>query len=142
MASWERKVTKAMKGQMIPGEEVEIAVLLQPSGTMGQAAGGERLAENGASGTDFGLAGTVTNDATVLALTNERIVVMGYSYLGGKPKRVKSSLSYGDLTGVELVKQRTTYRFVAQFRDGTAKVFEAPRLNNDPEAFADAINRS
>jgi hypothetical protein len=26
------------------------------------------------------------------------------------------------------------------FSDGTAKMFEAPRINNDPEGFADVLN--
>lgn len=154
MARWTKKVTKAMKGQLLPDEEVHAAVFLQPAGTIGEAVGmsvggmlGKAVASRLGSGDDArdvggdaGLAGTLADEATVLAVTNERLLVMGFSSFGGKPKGLKSAMSPSDLVRVELEKQQASHLFVAHFADGTGKVFEAPRPNNDTEAFATFVN--
>ena len=90
--------------------------------------------------TDSGIAASFPGEPTVLGLTDHRLLVFGYSQLGGKPKGLKSTLPATDLVSVETEKQKATHRFVLHFGDGTASVFEAPRMANDPEGFAAAVN--
>ncbi|NNE11179.1 MAG: hypothetical protein HKN41_02925, partial [Ilumatobacter sp.] len=37
MANWNKKISKAAKGDLHPGEEIVAGVFLQPAGTMGKA---------------------------------------------------------------------------------------------------------
>jgi hypothetical protein len=154
MANWNKKVSKAAKDDLAPGEEIVASVFLQPTGTMGKAVGhgvggliGRAVASKLGGGTDTielvtdeGIAARFPAEPTVLGLTPGRLLVYGYSSLGGKPKGLKQVLSSGDLSAVELDKQKATYRCVLHFGDGTAAIFEAPRVANDPEAFAAAVN--
>ena len=154
MADWTKKTSKALKGDLQPGETVDRAVFLQPRGTMGKAVGrgvgglvGKALADKTGNGpdesleSDSGIAAQVGEAPLVLAITNQRLLVMGYSSLSGKPKDLKASFSRTDLVDVQTVKQKASHHFVACFSDGTAREYEAPKLANDPEAFAAAINR-
>ena len=153
MASWTKKTSKALKNDLQPGESVHAAVFLQPCGTMGGAVAkgvggivGKALADKfGADGdetlgSDSGIAARVGDAPLVLALTNQRLLVMGYSQLSGKPKNVTASFSRTDLVTVQTEKQKASYHVVARFSDGTAREYEAPRLANDPEGFAAAAN--
>ena len=152
MANWIKKADKALKNDLQPGETVDQAVFLQPCGTMGAAVGkgvgglvGKALADRfGSDGddtleTDSGIAAEVGEAPLVLALTNQRLLVMGYSALSGKPKEVKASFSRTDLVDVQTEKQKASHHFVARFSDGTAREYEAPKLANDPEGFAAAV---
>lgn len=151
MANWNKKIGKAAKGELHPGEEIVAGVFLQPAGTMGQAVAkgaggvvGKALvgARSGGSGDaePVGRANEFANEATVLGLTPSRLLVFGYSQLGGKPKGLRQALPASALAQVEVAKQKATYRFEMTFDDGSTSVFEAPRLGNDPEAFAAAVN--
>lgn len=155
MANWNKKVNKAANGELQPGEQIVASVFLQPSGTMGQAVGrgvggvvGKAVASK-VSGTapevdelvsDSGIAASLPNEPTVLGLTGHRLLVFGYSQFGGKPKGLKSIHDANLLASVDTEKQKATHRFVMHFTDGTASVFEAPRVANDPEGFAAAVN--
>lgn len=152
MANWNKKISKAAKSELQPGEEIVAGVFLQPAGTMGQAvakgAGGvigkALVAAHGDAGrvttAVAGVADSFPNEPTVLGLTQSRLLVFGYSTLGGKPKDLKRSLPARALSSVTVEKQKATYRFEMTFDDGSTSVFEAPRLGNDPEAFAAAVN--
>ena len=154
MADWTKKANKALKGDLQPGETVDRAVFLQPCGTMGRAVGrgvggavGSAMADKFGTGgdetlaSDDGIAGQVGDAPLVMVLTNQRLLVTGYSQLSGKPKELKASFSRHDLIGVDTEKQKASHHFVARFSDGTAREYEAPRLANDPEGFAAAVNR-
>ncbi len=152
MANWNKKISKAANGELQPGEAIVAGVFLQPVGTMGHAVGkgaggviGKAVvAGRGAAGRVEapvdGLASTLTNEATVLGLTQHRLLVFGYSSFGGKPKGLKQAVPATALASVAVEKQKATYRFEMTFDDGSSKVFEAPRIANDPEAFAAAVN--
>ena len=75
-----------------------------------------------------------------LGLTPARLLVWGHGTMSGKPKGLKLTVPSTDLVGVDLEKQKTTYAAVLRFADGSAKVYEAPKMFNDPEAFASAVN--
>jgi hypothetical protein len=154
MADWTKKTAKALRGDLQPGESVDAAVFVQPCGTMGSAVGkgvggliGKAVAGRFASDpdetldSDRGIAAEVGEAPLVLALTSQRLLVMSYSSLSGKPKEVRASFDRADLAGVRTEKQKASHHLVAHFADGTAREYEAPKLANDPEGFAAAIDR-
>jgi hypothetical protein len=49
------------------------------------------------------------------------------------------AFALSDVAGVDIEKLRTVYGFVLRFTDGSSKLFEAPRMANDPEGFASLI---
>jgi hypothetical protein len=154
MATWTKKISKAAEEHLQPGEAVVAGVFLQPPGTMGQAVGrgvggligkavvaklqGSR--DDGRLVTDSGIAATFPKEPTVIGVTGQRLLVFGYGAIGGKPKGLRRTLPVSDLVSVTLEKQKATSSFVLHFNDGTSAIFEAPRMANDPEAFAAAVN--
>jgi hypothetical protein len=151
MASWTKKISKV--APLEPGERLVEGVLLQPSGTTGQMVAkgvggmiGKAVASKLGGGTatelvtDSGIAATMpTTKTTVLGLTDRRLLVFGHGSLSGKPKDLELAIPTDDLVSVDVEKQKATYRFVLHFADGTSSIYEAPRLANDPEAFAAAV---
>lgn len=157
MATWTKKLNKVSHGDLGPGEELISAVFLQPSGTMGKAVGsgvggiiGKAVVSklgSSSNGTDAaglisdsGIAATVESGPIVIGITNQRLLMYSYGSMSGKPKELKMSIPAGDLVGIDTEKQKATHRFVMRFSDGTAKPYEAPRVNNDPEGFAEIVN--
>lgn len=152
MADWTKKASKALRNDLQPGETVDRAVFLQPCGTMGAAVSkgvggmvGKAIGDQFRTGSDLpadeGIAAQVGEAPLVLVLTNQRLLVTGYSSLSGKPKELKASFSRADLVDVQTVKQKASHHVVARFSDGTAREYEAPRLANDAEGFAAAVTR-
>jgi hypothetical protein len=152
MADWTKKISKVAGDDLEPGETVIEGVFLQPSGTTGASVArgvgglvGSAIASKLKSDTsealvsDRGIAATMPAAATVLGLTDRRVLVYGHATLSGKPKELKLSIPRADLASVEVEKQKATYRFVLHFADGSASAYEAPRMSNDPEAFAAAV---
>ena len=76
----------------------------------------------------------------MIGLTNQRVPIYCYGSMSGKPKELEMSIPADDLMSIETGKQKATHKFVMRFGDGTAKAFEAPRVNNDPEGFAATVN--
>ena len=155
MANWTKKLSKVAKDDLEAGEQLRAAVFLQPSGTttkmvatgVGGIVGGAIASRKGGATatelvTDSGTAATMPDAATVLGLTDRRVLVYGHSMMSGKPKGLKSTMPASELTAVEFEKQKATYRYVLHFADGTASIYEAPRMANDPEAFAEIVNES
>lgn len=154
MANWTKKLSKVAKDDLEAGEQLRAAVFLQPSGTttkmvatgVGGIVGGALASRTGGTATelvtDSGTAATMPDTATVLGLTDRRVLVYGHSTMSGKPKGLKSTMAASDLAAVEVEKQKATFRFVLHFTDGTASVYEAPRMANDPVEFAEMANKS
>ena len=152
MANWTKKLNKVAATDLEPGERVIAGVFLQRAGTTGQAVAigvgglvGKAIASKVGGNTitelvtDRGIAANMPETATVLGLTKRRVLVYGHASLSGKPKELKMSIPVSDVTWVEVDKQRATFRFVLHFSDGTSSVYEAPRVSNDPGAFAEAL---
>ncbi len=151
MANWTKKLGKVASDELEAGEELRSAVFLQPAGTttkmvargVGGVVGGALAARSGGTATelvtDSGRAATMPDAATVLGLTDRRLLVYGHSSLSGKPKGLKLTMPVDDLAGVDVEKQKATFKFVIHFVDGSASVYEAPRVSNDPAGFADAV---
>lgn len=148
MAGWDKKIRKSVGGDLIADEELRAGVFVQPFGTTGNLMAkelgglvGRALA--GSKGrkdqSETGMASTLPDGRLVLGLTDHRLVVWGHSSLTGKPKGFKTSFPVADLAAVEIEKLRTVCAFVLHFADGSSKLFEAPRMANDPEGFAALI---
>ena len=155
MASWTKKLNKVSQADLDPGEELIAAVFLQPAGTMGKAVGsgvggilGKAVASkmgdsSGSSAelvTDSGIAATIDDNPSVLGLTNQRVLLYSYGSMSGKPKELKMSIPANELAAIDTEKQKATHKLIMRFSDGSAKAFEAPRVNNDPEGFAATVN--
>ena len=128
-------------------------VFLQRSGTIGKAVGrgvggvgGKALAsklggnDSAELVTDAGIAATFKSGPNVIGPTNQRVLVYSYGSMSGKPKELETSIPARDVVGIDSAKQKASRRSVMRFSDGTARAYEAPRINNDREHFAEAVN--
>ena len=146
---WTKKINKACKNDFEPGEELIAGVFVQPMGTtsklmvkevgdlVGKLVVGSTDTEDNAS---QGHASALPDERLVLGLTDQRLMVWGHSQLSGKPKGFKMALPATEVASVQFEKLKTIYAFVLEFADGSSKLFEAPRMMNDPEAFATAVD--
>lgn len=158
MANWEKKIKSGGGKDLHPGENLLGGVMLNPSGTttkmvatgvggiVGAAIADKMRDGSGRDGgdgeelvSDAGLAAQLPDERIWLGLTPTRLLVWGHSTLSGKPKGLKTTLQRSDLVRVELEKMKATYSATLRFADGTAKVYEAPKMLNDPEGFAAAV---
>ena len=151
MANWEKKIRWGGGKDLLPDEELVGGMLVNPYGMTGKmmlkeigGVVGSALADKGRTPseglvTDEGIAAEFPEDRIWIALTTKRLLVWGHSTMSGKPKGLKLTLEASDLEAVELTKLKTAHAVVLRFRDGTGRVYEAPKLFNDPEGFAAAV---
>ncbi|NND73552.1 MAG: hypothetical protein HKN44_00955 [Ilumatobacter sp.] len=154
MATWEKKIRSGGGNDLQPGETLVGGVLLNPPGTTGKmlarGSGGllgavlhDKFGTDGEAAefvSDSGVAAQIPDEPVWFAVTPTRVLVWGHSTMSGKPKGLKLTLGRHDLERVEVEKLRTTYATVLHFSDGTARIFEAPKMMNDPVGFAAAVN--
>lgn len=154
MANWEKKIKSGGGKDLHPGENLLGGVMLNPPGTTSKMVVrgvgglvGTAIADKVRSGkdepdeliSDSGIAAQLPDDRIWLGLTPTRLLVWGHSTMSGKPKGLKVALDRGDLVQFDLEKMKATYAAVLRFADGTAKLYEAPKMLNDPEGFAAAV---
>lgn len=152
MANWVKKINKAVGGDIGPTERLLEGVILQPTGMMGGAMarslGGLvgsavgaalRTDANGNLVTDQGIAAGFPDDTLILGLTDQRLLGWSWAKLTGKPKNLVVSIRRADLVEIDIEKKAATYLFVLVFADGTAKAYEAPKMNNSTEEFVVAF---
>lgn len=153
MANWVKKINKSVGSDLGPTESLTGAMLLQPSGMTGglmaRSIGGMvgaavastlRSDPSGHLVTDQGIAARFPNDTLVLGLTDQRVLGWSMSAMTGKPKELKVAIPRADLVEVEAEKKSATYTVVLVFSDGTAKPYEAPRVNNTTAEFIAAFH--
>lgn len=154
MANWEKKIRSGGGADLQPAETLLGGVLLNPPGTTGKMVarsvggllGGALQDKFGTSGesaaliTDTGVAAQIPDKPVWFAITPTRVIVWGHSTMSGKPKGLELTLDRDQLTRVEVEKLKTSYATTLHFADGTAKIFEAPKMLNDPVGFAAAVN--
>lgn len=154
MAKWEKKIRSGGGSDLQPGETLLGGVLLNPPGTTGKmvalGAGGllgavlhDKFGTDGESAalvSDSGIAAEIPDQPVWFAVTPTRVLVWGHSTMSGKPKGLKLTMARADLARVEVEKLKTSYTTVLHFADGTGRVFEAPKILNDPVGFAAAVN--
>lgn len=152
MANWEKKIKSGGGKDLQPGENLIGGVMLNPHGATTQAVArgvgglvGGAIANKMADkredtpDDDHGIATQMPDERIWLGLTSGRILIWGHSTMSGKPKGLKLTLSSGDLVQVDLEKSKATFTTTLRFADGSAKVYEAPKMMNDPEGFAAAV---
>lgn len=157
MANWTKKLGKAAAGDLEAGERIAVALFLQPAGTtarsighgLGGAVGAAIASRSGDAEsrdelvTDRGLAAAMPATATVVGITDRRLLVYGHSSLSGKPKQLRLALPLTDLAGVDVTQRKASHEVVLRFADETAAIYEAPRVGNDVETFgATALARA
>ncbi len=153
MANWEKKIRSGGGDNLEAGEELVGGMLVNPYGLtskmVGRQLGGvvgavltDRAGAKRGDGlvSDEGIAAQFPDDRIWLGLTTARLLVWGHGAVSGKPKGLKFTIDRNDLERVELEKLKTAHAVVLRFRDGTAKPYEAPKMFNDPEAFAASAN--
>lgn len=155
MIDWVKKITKAVGDDLEPGEQLQVGVLLQPSGTtmrMAAVQGGGLIGAAIAAKVsktdtaelrdDVGTAATLpAGQALVVGVTDRRVAVWSHGKLSGKPKDFVTSIPFEAIAGVDIEKRKATYAVTLVFSDGTGRLFESPRMGTDPEALAAALNR-
>lgn len=152
MADWTKKISKVAGDVLQPGEQLREGMFVQASGTtshlMARSLGGIagaaiaaklRTKDDGSIDSTSGTAGAMPDGPIVLGLTDQRLLVFSHSKLSGKPKDLVHSLTKADLAAVDVQKGTATSKVTLVFADGTAKQYEAPRIGNDPDAFAAAV---
>jgi hypothetical protein len=152
MANWVKKINKAVGSDIGPTERLLEGVILQPTGMMGGAMarslGGLvgsavgaalRTDANGNLVTDQGIAAGFPDDTLILGLTDQRLLGWSWAKMTGKPKNLVVSIPRADLVEIDIEKKAATYTFVMVFADGTAKAYEAPKMNNSTEEFVVAF---
>ena len=150
MANWRKKVEAGGGADLRPGEFLIAAVMLQPDGLTGSmvakgvgGAVGGALADRrrGPSDAPIGMASVLPAERCWLGVTPTRLLVWRHGELRGRPKGLVTEMPVRDLHRVDLDKRKTSHAVTLTFADGSQRSYEAPRLVNDTEGFADAINQ-
>ena len=132
MANWTAKFGEAARPDLERGERVRAAVFVVPAATSMTAT---TLSAVGRGGP---IAASMPIAASVLGLTDRRLLVYGHSSLADKPKDLRFELPLDRLRSVDVEERSATCRFVLRFGDGSSSVYEAPRIVNDAASFAAA----
>ena len=154
MASWEKKIKSGGGKDLQPGETLLGGALLNPPGMTGKmmargVGGAVGSALHDKFGTDVdaeelssdtGIAARFLDKPVWMAVTPTRLLVWGHSTLSGKPKGLEFTLERSDVTSIDLDKQKTCHLVTMRFADGSGRMFEVPKMMNDPVGFAAAIS--
>ncbi len=156
MADWTKKITKAVGGDIAADEQLEDGLFLNPSGTttglMARQMGGlvgaaiagkvqKNRSEASELVTDSGLAAEWPEHPVVVGLTGRRMILWSHSQMSGKPKEKVGEIPLEQVARFDVEKNKATYAATIHFSDGTAKVLEAPKIQNKPERFAASFAR-
>lgn len=155
MVDWAKKIRKHVGGDVPTDEPLEAGLFVQPGGftgaLMGRELGGiaghamafrSQNRKDNAQGIerDDGRAASIPNANTVIGLTPRRMLFWSHSRMTGRPKDLIGNVPLTDVAGISMEEQKLTYAMVIRFADGSAVVFEAPKIGK-PDRFADAFAR-
>ncbi|MEM1334751.1 MAG: hypothetical protein AAGG08_14965 [Actinomycetota bacterium] len=149
MASWRKRIERGGGSDLRPHERLLGGIFLNPDGHTGSLMAKEVAGVVGAAVAarrrdheipPSGLAAVLPDSECWLGLTGSRLLVWRHSVLRGRPGGLITHLPASDLVGVDLTRRRATHAVDLRFADGSARRYEAPRLMNDPVAFASAVN--
>lgn len=128
-ATWAVKLDQAARDVLDTDEHVLAALFVLPTATSCTASALAARHDGDV------IASTMPVTASVLGLTERRLLVYGHSSLSGKPEGLKLSLPACDLRRVDIEERSATCRFVLRFGDGSRATYEAPSRLNDPGPF-------
>ena len=130
--TWAAKVDQAAREVLETGERVLAAVFVVPTATSCTASAIAARHDGGAIASNMPVA------ASILGLTDRRLLVYGHSSLSGRPDGLKFSIPSTQLRRVDVEERSATCRFVLRFGDGSRAEYEAPSRVNDPGPFVAA----
>ena len=148
MADWNRRVQRALRDELRPGEDVETTIVLQPlvttttavapsaGGALGAPAAGHPTATS-RSGEPHGIAASLPA-AMVLTLTTQRLIALGRRRFRRRPKGIVAMLAPNDLESVEVETGPSDSIVELRFADGSVASYHAP--GGDADAFAHHVN--
>ena len=151
MKMWVKKMNKHGMHLLHAGESVETAVPSQSTGSMngnvarqvGGLVGAAVHAamskkQDGGAAPAGGMADTMPRGDAVYVVTDQRLAVITYTVLGGKPDELVGSYRYDEIAGVEAAKGRLASTVTVRFSDGSVGAFEVPRMAK-PEKFVEVL---
>ena len=124
-ATWAVKLDQAAHDVLEIGEHVLAALFVLPTATSCTASALAARHDGDA------IAAAMPATASVLGLTERRLLVYGHSSLSGKPVGLKLSLPSCELRRLDIEERPATCRFVFRFGDGSRATYEAPARVND-----------
>jgi hypothetical protein len=153
MVDWAKRITKAAGDELRMGESIVAGTLFQKPGLTGQMAGvavggliGAAVAskvrknDDGELVSDQGIAATVPDGPLVVGLTTgDQIVMYEQGGMSGKPKELVATLTRADVEAVSVEDGKVTKKIMVVFSDGTAKMFETPRIDKSIDRFVEAL---
>lgn len=150
LTRWTKRILETCAADFAAGEALLEGVFVQPQGTtlavmsraIGHTAGvrfigSTRLEDN----SEVGRASELPGSSAVVGVTNQRLILWDHSKLSGVPTRYMMSLPIAEVASVHTEPARTVYALLLGFRDGSSKLYEAPRIGNNPKRFATAFAR-
>lgn len=153
MASWTKKITKSVGSDLEPGETLRGGMIVQPAGMMrammAREVGGlvgtaiaKRFGDDASLASDHGTAAMLTEGPLVLGITDRRVIAWTWAKLTGKPKDFHCAIPLDAIADIEIEKKTASHAFAMLFNDGTGRIYEAPKVGNDTEAFVEAFKKS
>ena len=99
-----------------------------------------RVMKGGEVDSTIGVAAQIPNEPLVLGVTDRRLLIWGWGKMMGKPKDLKFTFALSEIAGMEIEPKKASVAVALIFSDGSGITREAPKLANDPEGFAAALN--
>lgn len=150
MVDFAKKVQKKGAEFLQPGEQVTAAVPWQKPGSLGKqvafssgglvgaavyAATNRNKSDESAGPSAADILG---GKAAIVAITDRRVIAFAQSSMSGNPKEILGEWPHTEITGLDLEKQKLTYRATLSFGDGSVVEGEIVRAGK-PEQFAEAV---
>lgn len=133
---WTAKLSEVATDVLEAGEQVLAAVFVVPPATSCTATA---IAARAAARDEIGA--TLPAAASVLGLTDRRLLVYGHSSFSDRPDGLQLSVPACELRRVDVEDRPAACRFVLRFDDGSKTVYDAPRPVNDARPFVAAVRR-
>jgi len=123
-----KKIDKARGKLGLPAdEEILVAFMANPRGTIGAAAVGgvvgiairAKVDKRAAEAAGGGIAASWPGGRNMMAITSKRLVLCKMSAMSGKPTEISASWPHADIAGFEIEKGKTAYPFSVVFSDGS-----------------------
>lgn len=146
---WIRKIDAAASADLRPGENVKVAIFMQPSGTVAttvaRAIGGtigagfvRRRHEPLTASHDWAAA-KMPAGRVVAGITSVRILVWSLGRYGTTPRSPGVTLGAGELETIGLQRRRADFLATFTFHDGSTAQYETPAVIDDPDRFVTAF---
>jgi len=164
MVNFVKKVKKKAAGDLLPGEKILDARVVQPAGTTvrNAFAAGTRQMVRG-SMTDYriaawynraererqadvdsagGMAVDFPTSKCFFTLTDQRVLVHSFSAMTGSPKDLLATYSLNDFAGMEGQQGKLVSKLTLAMIDGSTVALDVMKGGGDPQTLVDAFNQA